>query len=96
MRDERYLRFVRQQPCLFCKRRPAGHAHHEGKKEHGGGMARKGSDYHTVPLCAVHHAEYHQRARIGFWGEQETQRKFTAAIEHSRQSWKAHGQTEKA
>lgn len=87
VRDARYLAFIRKQPCLFCQQAPAGHAHHEGKREAGGGTSLKGCDYHTVPLCGLHHTEYHQRARIGFWSVEETQRRFTRAIERRRQQW---------
>jgi hypothetical protein len=64
---------------LFCQG-PAGHAHHDGKFK-GGGTSIKCSDYHTVPLCPKHHAEYHQRGQIGFWNPETTKRKFSRAIE---------------
>lgn len=90
-RDAKYLAFVRAMPCLYCKRTPAGHAHHEGKREAGGGTALKGCDYHTVPLCGIHHTEYHQRAQIGFWSTEQTQVKFTTAIERAQARWEIHG-----
>jgi hypothetical protein len=90
-RSEPYLTFIRQLPCLFCKRAPGGQAHHEGKRQ-GGGVSLKGCDFHTVPLCAGCHAEYHQRARIQFWSVEETQRRFARSIERTMKRWRTeHG-----
>lgn len=53
-RSERYLRFVRQQPCIVTGSVPTV-AHHTSKA----GMALKGSDYLTVPLKPELHSELH-------------------------------------
>jgi len=49
-RDEDYLNFVRNVPCIICG---AGnsHAHHMDT----GGTGVKGSDYSAIPLCHIHH-----------------------------------------
>lgn len=46
--DPDYLDFIRQRPCIVC-RRYGVHAHHV--KSRGAG----GSDYLAVPLCPEHH-----------------------------------------
>lgn len=48
--DEKYLQFIRQQPCCVSGRTPVDPHHFLT-----GGMGTKGSDYATVPL----HREYH-------------------------------------
>ena len=58
MRDEAYLAYIRQHSCLVCEE-VCVDAHHVES----GGMATKGSDYSTVPLCRTHHSEYH------YWGK---------------------------
>src|SRR3954469_8507728 len=54
-RDSDHLRFVANQPCLICERKPA-EAHHL-KFAQPAAMGRKVSDAFTVPLCALHHRE---------------------------------------
>ena len=55
IRSKEHLRFVAQQPCLICGRKPS-HAHHV-RFAQPRGMALKVSDEFTVPLCAIHHSE---------------------------------------
>jgi len=53
-RDEAYLAFVREWPCLVCKpeqQKKKTEAAHTG--EHGLGI--KAPDFSTVPLCEDHH-----------------------------------------
>lgn len=50
-RDEKYLAFVRQWPCLACARQDAIEAAHTG----GHGLSLKAWDICTVPLCPDHH-----------------------------------------
>lgn len=60
MRDAGYLKHVRDNPCLLC-RRPADDAHHLRHAEAGpSGWARKVSDRWTVPLCRFCHNECHE------------------------------------
>lgn len=59
MRSAGYLRFVRGNPCLLCKR-PADDAHHLRHAEGGlSGFARKVGDEWTVPLCRFCHNALH-------------------------------------
>jgi hypothetical protein len=51
--DRGYLVFVRKQRCAVC-RRDHPDAHHLKTRASGG------SDYTAVPLCRVHHSEWHQ------------------------------------
>ena len=57
-RNPRYLKWVRQQPCLVCGLAPSD-AHHAGRRY----MGRKPPDDTCVPLCRFHHMEYHSRGR---------------------------------
>ena len=53
-RSERYLKFIRQQPCLISGSSPCV-PHHTSKS----GVSLKGSDYETVPLIPELHSELH-------------------------------------
>ncbi len=66
IRDREHLRFVAAQPCLVCGRLPA-HAHHLAfVQPRARGL--KTSDEWTVPLCALHHRELHDRGdERSFW-----------------------------
>jgi hypothetical protein len=73
-RNRPYLRWIRRQGCLVCRRyAQAHHVHHAGLK---------GSDFETVPLCGRHHMELHQVGQSAFERkyvldlEQEAQRMF--------------------
>ena len=57
MRDPGYLQWVRELPCYHCGKTPAGCAHHRT----GAGMARRASDYETIPLCHGCHMAFHDR-----------------------------------
>jgi len=60
MRSKAYLRSVKDNPCLICKR-PADDAHHLRHAEGGlSGFARKVGDEWTVPLCRFCHMECHR------------------------------------
>ena len=51
--DERFLDFIREQPCCLCYRWPTD-PHHLDSRGSGG------SDYSAVPLCRVCHTRAHQ------------------------------------
>ena len=53
IRDRDHVRFVAQQTCLVCGRRPCD-AHHL-RFAQGRALSRKVSDEFTVPLCRGHH-----------------------------------------
>lgn len=59
-RSTMYLDYVRSLPCLICA--GEAQAHHVDV----GGVAMKGSDYVTVPLCNEHHRELHDRGDVSF------------------------------
>ncbi len=55
--NEKYTRWVKQQPCACCKQ-PADDPHHIiGYGQ--GGMGTKAHDLFVIPLCRKHHDELH-------------------------------------
>ena len=61
--SQKYLRWIRQQPCAICENDQAVHAHHQiGSKTRGVGY--KASDFRVIPLCAPHHLELHNHGHI--------------------------------
>ncbi len=64
-RDKEHVKFVAQQPCLVCGRRPSD-AHHLRFTQHRA-LGRKVSDEFTVPLCRGHHREVHRSGDEGAW-----------------------------
>ncbi len=67
IRSKEHLRFVAQQPCLVCGRKPS-HAHHI-RYAQPRGLSLKVSDEFTVPLCATHHSENHRNGDERSWWE---------------------------
>lgn len=59
-RSKEHLLHVRSLPCLICDKDSIPH------HAKGAGMAIKGSDFLTVPLCWIHHAEVHQMGKKTF------------------------------
>ncbi len=60
MKNQGYLKSVRTNPCLICKR-PADDAHHLRHADGGlSGFARKVGDEWAVPLCRFCHNECHR------------------------------------
>ncbi len=57
-RNKDHLRFVTQQPCLICGRKPSD-AHHI-RYVQPRALGRKTSDEFTVPLCRSHHRAVHR------------------------------------
>jgi hypothetical protein len=67
VRDRDHVRFVAQQPCLICGRKPAD-AHHL-RFTQSRALSRKVSDEFTVPLCRGHHREAHRSGdEAAWWG----------------------------
>ena len=58
IRDRDHVRFVAQQACLICGRKPSD-AHHL-RFTQSRALGRKVSDEFTVPLCRGHHRELHR------------------------------------
>ena len=65
IRDRAHIRYVAQQPCLICGRRPCD-AHHL-RFAQPIALARKVSDEFTVPLCRGHHRELHRCSDESAW-----------------------------
>ena len=66
IRDRDHVRFVAQQTCLVCGRKPCD-AHHLRFAQNRA-IGRKVSDEFTVPLCRGHHRELHRHGdEAGWW-----------------------------
>ena len=66
VRDKDHLRFVANQPCLICGRKPADP--HHLRVAQARALGRKPSDEFTVPLCRGHHRELHRHGdEAGWW-----------------------------
>ena len=66
IRDKEHLKYVAQQPCLICGRRPT-HAHHLRFAQLRA-MSTKPSDEWVVPLCTTHHRALHDAGdEEGWW-----------------------------
>ena len=57
MKSRKYLKWVAEQPCIYCGR--DSQAHHLRIMALGSGMGKKVPDYFTLPVCYEHHAECH-------------------------------------
>jgi hypothetical protein len=64
-RNSEHLRYIAQQPCLVCGRRPCD-AHHL-KYMQPRALGRKVSDEFTVPLCRIHHRLVHRVGNEAAW-----------------------------
>jgi hypothetical protein len=67
-RNRDHLRFVTQQSCLLCGRKPSD-AHHI-RFVQPRALGRKASDEFTVPLCRSHHRAVHRAGNEKAWWEQ--------------------------
>jgi hypothetical protein len=67
IRDRDHVKFVAQQGCLVCGRRPSD-AHHL-RFAQSRALARKVSDEYTVPVCRGHHREIHRCGDEAAWWE---------------------------
>jgi hypothetical protein len=64
-RNKEHLRFVTQQPCLLCARKPSD-AHHLRFLQPRA-LGRKASDEFAVPLCRIHHRAAHRAGDERAW-----------------------------
>jgi hypothetical protein len=64
-RNKEHLRFVTQQPCLLCARKPSD-AHHL-RFVQPRALGRKASDEFAVPLCRTHHRAVHWAGNEAAW-----------------------------
>ena len=67
-RNKEHLRFVAQQPCLLCGRKPSD-AHHL-RFVQPRALGRKASDEFAVPLCRSHHRAVHRAGDEKAWWKQ--------------------------
>jgi hypothetical protein len=67
-RNRDHLRFVMQQPCLLCGRKPSD-AHHI-RFVQPRALGRKASDEFSVPLCRSHHRAVHRAGDEKAWWKQ--------------------------
>jgi ERF superfamily len=67
-RNRDHLRFVMQQPCLLCGRKPSD-AHHI-RFVQPRALGRKASDEFAVPLCRSHHRAVHRAGDEKAWWKQ--------------------------
>jgi len=64
-RNRRHLRYVMQQPCLVCGRKPSDPHHLRYLQPRA--LGRKASDEFAVPLCRVHHRAAHRASDERAW-----------------------------
>jgi hypothetical protein len=64
-RNREHLRYVAQQPCLVCGRKPSDphHLRHVQPRA----LGREASDEFAVPLCRVHHRAVHRASDERAW-----------------------------
>jgi ERF superfamily len=67
VRDKDHLRFVANQPCLICGRKPSDP--HHLRVAQARALGRKPSDEFTVPLCRGHHRALHRHGDEAGWWE---------------------------
>jgi hypothetical protein len=64
-RNKEHLRFVAQQPCLLCARKPSDPHHLRFVQPRA--LGRKASDEYAVPLCRAHHRALHRAGDEAAW-----------------------------
>ena len=64
-RNKEHLRFVAQQPCLLCARKPSDPHHLRFMQPRA--LGRKTSDEFAVPLCRGHHRAVHRSGDERAW-----------------------------
>lgn len=82
VRDEEHLRYVANQPCLVCGRRPT-QAHHL-RFAQPRAMGKKVSDEWTVPLCLLHHRALHDAGNEEKWWAKHV----IDAVEQAQRLWR--------
>jgi len=82
-RNREHLRYVMQQPCLVCGRKPSD-PHHLGFTQPRA-LGRKVSDEFAVPLCRGHHRAVHRSGDERAWWQQAD----IDPIKVARRLWKA-------
>jgi len=67
-RNREHLRYVAQQPCLVCGRRPSDPHHLRFAQPRA--LGRKVSDEFAVPLCRIHHRLVHRVGNEEAWWQE--------------------------
>jgi hypothetical protein len=67
-RNKEHLRFVAQQVCLVCGRRPSDPHHLRFTQPRA--LGRRVSDEFVAPLCRIHHREVHRAGDECAWWKQ--------------------------
>lgn len=57
-RDKTYLEWIKRQPCCVCNSRLPSDPHHV-PEDGNSAKGMKCSDYRALPMCHLHHQEYH-------------------------------------
>ena len=65
VRDRDHVKFVAQQACIVCGRRPSDA--HRLRFAQSRALARNESDEFTVPVCRGHHREIHRCGDEAAW-----------------------------
>ena len=66
--SQKYLKWVRQQPCSYTLSPGPNDAHHIIGIGHFGGMGLKAPDILSMPLCRAKHREMHENPDL--WPDQ--------------------------
>jgi ERF superfamily len=64
-RNKAHLRYVTQQPCVLCGRKPSDPHHVRFMQPRA--LGRKASDEFAVPLCRIHHRLVHRVGNEAAW-----------------------------
>jgi hypothetical protein len=87
-KNEKYLNFIRSQPCCICGAINTEAAHiRTASLEHGKrglGMQEKSSDAWALPLCNEHHREQHADGNELRWWASKGKNPFELAISFQR------------
>jgi hypothetical protein len=67
-RNREHLRYVAQQSCLICGRKPSDPHHLRFAQPRA--LGRKASDEFAVPLCRIHHRLVHRVGNEGAWWQE--------------------------
>jgi len=66
IRDEKYLAWIRTQPCVVCGAGPCQAAH---QRLLSGSIGAKPGDYHALPNCQSCHMAEHNKGVLTMWNE---------------------------
>jgi hypothetical protein len=66
-RSDKYLKWVKTQPCVMCGEQ-SDDAHHITGTGGLSGMGMKPPDIYTMPACRIHHTIIHQSPEV--WEDQ--------------------------